>query len=563
MLSPKLKIYLGIVAALLLVFGTPKPTEAISAACLKISRLIVQNVSCEQQLLTPACPNTNDNDYYYLEYDSMADCQQDLPKVTQAGWCAQIYPSGKSYCYSQYFQNEKNKCVPSANYVLKDFKSLPACWAQASDNPQVQKFSSVLKELQARPSFIPEITLPGLNLSKILVSQTDESGATYVSIPWIAQYLTWAYRFLMGVGSILAVVMIIIEGAKIVVSGGGEQKITAYKRIGQIVIGLMILWGSYAIMYNLNPDLVNFKALRVQAVPGIPLETEAKSDDDSQSAPSPVGAPSPICANPNLKITNLDAVDPSLSPEYKLFKNLLTPQRINAYKEAVKASGKNNVPWEIVAAIHYKEAGMQMSGDKSSIFNGEEPCNTINDGDLLNWCNTCADKSPQNDLICGVKKISDKAGGGTLGPDDVNLVKSTFCKYNGCFTCADGHPYVATFFDKDHAVISKQVHDCVPASCNPNTTSDYSVNPPQKNKGCNITVFASRSHPNIGLTNYCLANQVPSCGEESGDKITYHYNNKPVSAGNPCGSWKMQSRVGALGLYAYLLKLEKDGIIQK
>ena len=115
------------------------------------------------------------------------------------------------------------------------------------------------------------INIPGLNFSKI-TGEVDSEG--YLYIPWIGQYIGAIYRYAMIAASILAVVMIIIEGAKIIVSAGGEMKTSGYKRIGQIVVGLIILWGSYAIMYNINPDLVSFRALKIKFVQTIPLGDE-------------------------------------------------------------------------------------------------------------------------------------------------------------------------------------------------------------------------------------------------------------------------------------------------
>ena len=62
-----------------------------------------------------------------------------------------------------------------------------------------------------------------------------------------------------------------MQGARVIISAGGEEKNAAYKRILQAVVGLFICWGSYAILYNINPDLVQFKALKVKYIERIPL----------------------------------------------------------------------------------------------------------------------------------------------------------------------------------------------------------------------------------------------------------------------------------------------------
>ncbi len=120
------------------------------------------------------------------------------------------------------------------------------------------------------------IRLPQLKFSD-LSGQVDAEG--FLHIPWIGEYIAAVYKFGVAVGSVVAVAIIIKKGFDIVISGGGEGKMEAYKRIGQIVIGLMILWFSYVIMFYLNPDLVAFKALRVKYVAKIALEDNHIEDE--------------------------------------------------------------------------------------------------------------------------------------------------------------------------------------------------------------------------------------------------------------------------------------------
>ncbi len=110
------------------------------------------------------------------------------------------------------------------------------------------------------------IKIPGLNFSDLSNNTiSEENGKAYLSIPYIGEYLSAAYKFGLVAISIIAVVMIIITGIKIIVTGGQGQA-EGFKRIGQIMIGLFIGWGSYTILSIVNPALVNFKALRVEYI---------------------------------------------------------------------------------------------------------------------------------------------------------------------------------------------------------------------------------------------------------------------------------------------------------
>ncbi len=127
-----------------------------------------------------------------------------------------------------------------------------------------------------------EINIPGVNFSDV-ASSTDDNG-TYFYIAWIPELISGLYKFLLAIVSIVAVVVIIIQGLRVVASGGGEGKSEAYKKIFQCVVGLFIAWGSYAILYTINPALVQFNALKVKVVEGIGLDDESFADIPEDSA---------------------------------------------------------------------------------------------------------------------------------------------------------------------------------------------------------------------------------------------------------------------------------------
>jgi len=133
-------------------------------------------------------------------------------------------------------------------------------------------YTDVLKSLpDAKVGEVKPLTLsiglPGFNPSNAIKLDTIDAGGFFY-VPWIAEYIVAIFKFGLIIASILAVVMIIVSGIKVVLSGalGGEEKQSALKAIGRIAIGLAIAWGSYFILYNLNPDLVNLKSLKIKVV---------------------------------------------------------------------------------------------------------------------------------------------------------------------------------------------------------------------------------------------------------------------------------------------------------
>lgn len=107
------------------------------------------------------------------------------------------------------------------------------------------------------------VTIPSLHFSAP-PTEVDEDGNLY--IPWAAEYIKAIYNFTVVVISILAVVVLIMSGAQIIMSAGGPAKGAAYKRITQAVIGLFIAWGSYVVLYTINPDLTALKSLKIKYI---------------------------------------------------------------------------------------------------------------------------------------------------------------------------------------------------------------------------------------------------------------------------------------------------------
>lgn len=136
--------------------------------------------------------------------------------------------------------------------------------------PGATPLDTLLVDLSARKPIL-EINIPGLKFGDV-VSSTDETG-TYFYISWIPELISAVYKFGIAIVSIVAVVVIIIQGMRVVASGGGEAKASAYKKILQSAIGLVIAWGSFAILYNINPKLVEFNALKVKVIEKKILET--------------------------------------------------------------------------------------------------------------------------------------------------------------------------------------------------------------------------------------------------------------------------------------------------
>ncbi|MBI2037534.1 MAG: C39 family peptidase [Candidatus Magasanikbacteria bacterium] len=171
-------------------------------------------------------------------------------------------------------------------FALSFWLGVPPANAQTNEATTYSQPSLLWWEVDLkgkRPTL--EINIPGLNLSRV-VSNSDETG-TFYYIPWIPELIGTLYKFGIAIVSIVAVITIILQGVRITTSGGGEQKNAAYKKIGQAVIGLLIAWGSFAILYNINPATTEFNALKVKIVERQELEVSPSYEDEVDVSDAP------------------------------------------------------------------------------------------------------------------------------------------------------------------------------------------------------------------------------------------------------------------------------------
>ncbi|KKR06536.1 MAG: hypothetical protein UT32_C0018G0038 [Parcubacteria group bacterium GW2011_GWC2_39_14] len=86
-------------------------------------------------------------------------------------------------------------------------------------------------------------------------------------IPWLAKYIGNMYRYGVVIGSILAVLMIMIGGVMYLIGGLNPNMIKHGKElITGAVTGLVLLLGSYVLLNTINPNLVNLQPIKVEVV---------------------------------------------------------------------------------------------------------------------------------------------------------------------------------------------------------------------------------------------------------------------------------------------------------
>lgn len=131
----------------------------------------------------------------------------------------------------------------------------------------------------------PRIKIPGVSLTDPKdIEVVSEKGEQYLYLPFIGEYIAAVYRYAVVFITILAVITIIIAGIQWMLPAGEqtEQINKAKQAIGHALIGLLIVLFSYALLYNINPSLVEFKNLKILYIPAEIIDTEG--DVESQLA---------------------------------------------------------------------------------------------------------------------------------------------------------------------------------------------------------------------------------------------------------------------------------------
>lgn len=180
-------------------------------------------------------------------------------------------------------QNGPPDCPGESNCGLY---SRPICCCTDPDSPIVP--ASQIKEIieAEPPKFeIPkfQVPIPTVELTEPACAATAD-GVFSCEVPWIGQYISGIYTYGLNIAGILAALMLMAGGVLWLISAGNPSRITQAKElITGSIIGLLILVGTYILLTQINPDLVNFKPLGIGTIKGMELKlVKAKDSGTAQ-----------------------------------------------------------------------------------------------------------------------------------------------------------------------------------------------------------------------------------------------------------------------------------------
>ena len=177
----------------------------------------------------------------------------------------------------QYSCLANNPCDPTGfqttDYPCEEYKTSPPCYCSEGLTPSCDLVepNNILKgwiwkcpntEIPPSPNNAPgsytfETGIPGI----------AAKGSTLSAKEGFSGLVNKIIIFVYSLAGILALAMLIYAGVQYTVSGGNAaiQK-DAQDRIWQAIIGLVLLFSSYIILYTINPDLVRIKEPKVPII---------------------------------------------------------------------------------------------------------------------------------------------------------------------------------------------------------------------------------------------------------------------------------------------------------
>lgn len=123
-----------------------------------------------------------------------------------------------------------------------------------------------------------EIPIPGF----IGFSEVEVEDGT-ISLPWIGEYFLAIFNWLMAIVAGVATTMIMIGGFIYLTAAGNATRAGNGKTIIiNAVIGLLLAFGSYLILYTINPELVTFKNIRLSIIERSEIDFDNNPVEDQE-----------------------------------------------------------------------------------------------------------------------------------------------------------------------------------------------------------------------------------------------------------------------------------------
>ena len=139
----------------------------------------------------------------------------------------------------------------------------PAASTPAATSPNATESTEQAEPQQTpfRPiSPRPTVPIPGVTFTPAV----ENNGL--IEIPYLAQYISGIYRLSVGLGAILAAIMLVYGGFRYMLAASLSGVQDGKTIIQDALIGLVVLLSSYLILKTINPALVVMNPIRVSRI---------------------------------------------------------------------------------------------------------------------------------------------------------------------------------------------------------------------------------------------------------------------------------------------------------
>ncbi|MBI4240051.1 hypothetical protein HY620_03615 [Candidatus Uhrbacteria bacterium] len=284
--------------------------------------------------------------------------------------------------------------------------------------------------------------IPDLNLTVPLPGLKAIDQEQFNKGEGLGIYIVGVYKFAIGFAAIAAMLVLVYGGILWLTARGDSGQVGESKKVmTNAIVGLVLALGSYTFLWIFNPRLVQFEPLKgLDTIKELTIQFEKYIEEPARNPDKPLPDAGTAMGNIN--------------------------QLMDTYK---KIAAEEDVPWQVLAALHYKEGG---ANPNKSMLNGFEFCNK-QDYSGKN-CKACKEGSGREaDFRCAAQWLKAgaraKYGSTVLGKayptnqrfnitqssndwDDPNgAILNGLYRYNGvAYGAIENSPYVNNNYDTAH-----------------------------------------------------------------------------------------------------------------
>ena len=201
-------------------------------------------------------------------------------------------------------EDEAGVCLCSATsetFDCTDFCETSGYSATLSTTSAATEVSNLVPNLS--------IDIPGVSFSNVL------SKGGFLEINFLQDYIAGVYKYLLGIGTLIAIVLIMIGGLQYALAAGTGDVKKGQERIRNAVTGLTLLLCVYLILATINPQLVIFQPLKILNIQGQALEKGINKNEGASGSSTSGTSASGSSSSSSASKTNCEKISETAKTE--------------------------------------------------------------------------------------------------------------------------------------------------------------------------------------------------------------------------------------------------------